>query len=77
MVLQSLNMPLILYCIIRIEKVNNRLKLKYSDDGIGIPPENIGKIFDPFFPTARSSGGTGLGLHVVYNLVTQNLKVTI
>ncbi len=51
--------------------------LQYSDDGKGINSENMSKIFDPFFTTNRSQGGTGLGLHIVYNLVTQRLKGTI
>lgn len=51
--------------------------LQYADDGKGIHPENLSKIFDPFFTTNRSQGGTGLGLHIVYNLVTQRLKGTI
>jgi predicted ATPase/signal transduction histidine kinase/tRNA A-37 threonylcarbamoyl transferase component Bud32 len=51
--------------------------LEYSDDGKGIPPENLSKIFDPFFTTKRGQGGSGLGLHIVYNLVTQKLNGTI
>ena len=53
------------------------LIIKYSDDGCGIPPENLNKIFEPFFTTARMEGGTGLGLHIVFNLVTQKLHGTI
>ena len=53
------------------------LKMVYRDDGKGIPPENLGKIFDPFFTTKRGKGGTGLGLHIVYNIITQKLKGTI
>ncbi len=49
------------------------LLLRYSDDGKGIAPEHLKKIFDPFFTTRRGQGGSGLGLHVVYNLVTQTL----
>ncbi|WP_425218243.1 sensor histidine kinase, partial [Tumidithrix helvetica] len=48
-----------------------------SDDGKGIPPEHIGKIFDPFYTTKRGQGGSGLGLHIVFNIVTQNLQGTI
>ena len=51
----------------------SRLSLEYSDDGKGIPPENLSKIFEPFFTTKRGQGGSGLGLHIVYNLVTQKL----
>jgi signal transduction histidine kinase/tetratricopeptide (TPR) repeat protein len=54
-----------------------RINLEYSDDGKGIPQENLSKIFDPFFTTKRGQGGSGLGLHIVYNLVTQKLNGTI
>ena len=50
------------------------LRIVFADDGQGIPPENIGKVFDPFFTTGRSTGSTGLGLHIVYNLVTSLLQ---
>lgn len=49
------------------------LDLKVSDDGCGIPPENIPHIFEPFFTTRRSDGGSGLGLNIVYNLATHAL----
>lgn len=47
--------------------------LLYSDDGRGMPPEIAARAFDPFFTTRRGSGGSGLGLHLVYNLITQLL----
>lgn len=47
--------------------------LWFADDGKGIPPENLTRIFDPFFTTKRGSGGSGLGMHIVYNLATQML----
>jgi signal transduction histidine kinase len=50
------------------------VRLVFADDGRGIPPENIGKVFDPFFTTGRHAGSTGLGLHIVYNLVTSRLQ---
>ena len=49
------------------------LKLIYSDDGKGIPPEMLPKIFDPFFTTRRGHGGTGLGLNIVFNLARNAL----
>jgi signal transduction histidine kinase len=55
-------------------QTEDRLVIIYSDDGKGIPPENLPRIFEPFFTTARDRGGSGLGLHIIYNLVTQNLK---
>ncbi|WP_247894411.1 ATP-binding protein [Azospirillum sp. B510] len=49
------------------------VELSLGDDGNGIAPEILPKIFDPFFTTRRGSGGSGLGLHIVYNLVTGRL----
>lgn len=54
-----------------------RLLLLYCDDGIGISKTDLQYIFDPFYTTAHGRGGTGLGLHIVYNLVTQKLGGTI
>jgi signal transduction histidine kinase len=53
------------------------LHMTYSDDGKGIPEEIRTRIFDPFFTTRRGQGGTGLGLHIVYNLVTGPLQGTV
>lgn len=53
------------------------LELIVADDGCGIPAEIRPRVFDPFFTTRRGLGGSGLGLHIVYNLVTQRLGGTI
>lgn len=45
------------------------VKLIVTDDGHGISPENLPRIFDPFFTTKLGSGGSGLGLHIAYNIV--------
>nr|WP_246654291.1 ATP-binding protein [Azospirillum formosense] len=56
---------------------NDEVRLVYRDDGCGIPAENHGKVFEPFFTTRRGTGSTGLGLHIVFNLITSQLGGTI
>lgn len=51
----------------------NRVIIKIHDDGKGITDDLIQKIFDPFFTTKQGQGGTGLGLHIVFNIITQTL----
>ena len=43
-----------------------------SDTGEGIPEENIGRVFDPFFTTREENGGTGLGLSIIYSIVDKH-----
>lgn len=59
---------------IRCHRDGDRLKLEYLDDGVGISEANLKKIYDPFFTTKRGQGGSGLGLNVVYNIVSQGLS---
>lgn len=54
-----------------------RVLLSVADDGEGIPPEHLSRVFEPFFTTRRGQGGSGLGLHIVFNTVTQLLGGTI
>ena len=58
---------------IQISVASEMLTIDYQDDGRGIDPSIMNKIFEPFTTTKRGSGGSGLGLHLVYNLVTQAL----
>ncbi|MFZ6742727.1 ATP-binding protein [Undibacterium sp. JH2W] len=49
------------------------VKIIFSDDGAGISAEHLARVFDPFFTTKLGKGGSGLGMHIVYNLVTDVL----
>jgi PAS domain S-box-containing protein len=49
------------------------LQITFHDNGRGMEADQLAHIFEPFFTTRREQGGTGLGLHIVYNLVTQTL----
>jgi signal transduction histidine kinase len=51
--------------------------LRVADDGKGIAPEHIARVFDPFMTTRMGRGGTGLGLHISHNAVTTLLGGTL
>jgi PAS domain S-box-containing protein len=51
----------------------DNVEILFSDDGIGMSLDVRRRAFDPFFTTRRDQGGTGLGLHIVYNIVTNRL----
>ncbi|WP_394205244.1 ammonium transporter [Shewanella waksmanii] len=63
--------------MIKAQLSGNYVELIYCDNGQGINPENLQQIFEPFYTTKRGKGGSGLGLHIVFNLVTQTLNGTI
>ncbi len=52
---------------------NGDIEMQYRDDGQGIAADDLPKVFEPFFTTRRIEGGSGLGMHIVYNLVTSRL----
>jgi len=62
---------------IEFETKQDYLLIKYSDNGSGVSKEILDNIFEPFITTKRGQGGSGLGAHIIYNLVVQRLKGTI
>lgn len=62
---------------ITVESAGENVALTYRDTGVGMDQEQKERIYDPFYTTTRGSGGTGLGMNIVYNLVTQTLKGSI
>jgi signal transduction histidine kinase len=63
--------------VIRAALEGQTVVLDYGDDGAGMDLDTLGKLFDPFFTTKRGSGGSGLGAHILYNLVTGPLGGTV
>lgn len=51
---------------------NAYVEIKISDTGSGIPKENLSRIFDPFFTTKEAGKGTGLGLHLAYDIINKH-----
>lgn len=60
--------------LIKLSADEEQVYLHYQDNGKGLPPHMLEKHFDAFFTTRRGKGGSGLGTHIMYNLVTQTLK---
>lgn len=52
---------------------DDNVELEYRDNGQGVPAELHQKIFEPFYTSKRGQGGSGLGLNIVYNLITRKL----
>jgi signal transduction histidine kinase len=55
------------------ESGKDNVEILFSDNGCGMSLDVRRRAFDPFFTTRRDQGGTGLGLHIVYNIVTNRL----
>lgn len=62
---------------IKIIDENDEITITFKDYGKGIKKENLSKIFNPFFTTKREAGGSGLGLSIIYNVITTKLNGTI
>jgi two-component system NtrC family sensor kinase len=57
---------------IRLGRTGNRLSIAFQDDGVGIRPEALPRIFDPFYTTKRPGGGTGLGLSICMSIIREH-----
>ena len=57
--------------VITISQSTSHLKINYSDNGVGMSAAMLKQVYDPFITSKRNDGGSGLGMHIVYNLVTQ------
>jgi PAS domain S-box-containing protein len=62
---------------IKVDHDDSQIHMIIADDGKGMTRDQLDKIYDPFFTTKRGRGGSGLGMNVVYNLVTQVLGGSI
>jgi signal transduction histidine kinase len=59
------------------EAEGDSVLIVFSDDGVGMPPKVLHQVFDPFFTTKMGQGGSGLGMNIVYNIVTNMLGGSI
>jgi len=57
--------------ILSTRSLKDSVEVKVVDNGMGIPQKSLGQIFDPFFTTKKPGEGTGLGLNIVYRIVTK------
>lgn len=62
---------------IRVKQLDDHNEIIFADNGIGMDEKTKRKIFDPFFTTKRGRGGIGLGMNIVYNLITSKLRGSI
>lgn len=53
------------------------IQIEYSDDGCGMDENTLSRIYEPFFTTNRTGGGSGLGLSIVYSIITQQYEGSI
>jgi len=74
-VLENLSSPRLVF--IKTDKIDNNIIIKFKDNAGGISEDILSRIFEPYFTTKHQSKGTGLGLHMTYNLITNGMNGTI
>ena len=57
--------------VLSTRSLKDSIEVKVSDSGVGIPQKYLNQIFDPFFTTKKQGEGTGLGLNIVYRIITK------
>lgn len=62
------------HIVLEVKEDGDSIVINYKDDGRGMNAADLDRIFDAFFTTKRGQGGSGLGTHIMYNLVTQALR---
>lgn len=62
---------------IELQPLEEYLLVRFGDNGAGVDEAILPKIFEPFVTSKRNAGGTGLGMNIIYNIVTQKLKGSI
>ena len=67
------NVDVYRYIFIKTKKADDKVIIQVKDNAKGIPEDIMPKIFDPYFTTKHQSKGTGLGLHMTYNLIVNGM----
>ena len=62
---------------LQLSQQGSQILIQYQDNGQGMPAELLPRLFEPFFTTKRHQGYSGLGSHIIYNLVTVELHGSI
>ncbi|MGH9740767.1 MAG: PAS domain S-box protein, partial [Candidatus Acidiferrum sp.] len=57
---------------IRFARLGSRVSITFQDDGVGIRPDSVARLFDPFYTTKRPGGGTGLGLSICLSIIREH-----
>lgn len=62
---------------LKASMLDGEIRVEFADNGAGMSSDTVAHVFEPFFTTRRSQGGSGLGLYIAHNLVTQGLHGSI